>query len=111
MSSSRSRTPTRHGAAPRSQMDSRSNVAVAPTLTRQRPLDAVDEGLPIERLGQEAERSRVESTFLGIRVRIGRYEDSGRTIVLPDEAALQLDTVRTRHLNVLHDARRFAPFD
>ena len=71
-------------------------------LSSQGVFDAADQLVEINRLTEKVKSSSFERRAANTIVVIGRHEDHRRAVGLLNEAALQLDTAKARHLHI-HD--------
>ena len=71
----------------------------------QRGVEAVDQGVSGEGLGQEADRSRFQGSYASAVDGESRDENEGHAVSLGKQVSLQLKTAHRRHLNVGYHAR------
>ena len=73
-------------------------------------IDALNEGLSVERLREKADGPARERPLLDSRIRKSGNKDDRRSTMCGRQLALQLETADARHLNIRNDAGRFSEF-
>jgi hypothetical protein len=84
----------------------RAQLSIALSGPFQSSIETVNQGLCIEWLAQEADRSDVQCTHPNWLLGERRHENYGRALTSAYQVALQLEPIHVRHLNIRDQTRR-----
>jgi hypothetical protein len=88
------------------RLDSSVVIDTFPAMLFQSGVEAFDQGVPVEGLGQEACRSRLQRHRADALNGISCNKNERHAMSLGEQVSLQFDTAHFSHLDVCNDARR-----